>query len=94
MFLAVLSHCYEEQDLGTPEKQDSRVVLKFPAKLAPMKLAVLPLMKKDGLPEIARKVMDDCKSSFRCFIKNTKKSTFCNKYYLFTCFVPFPLSSN
>src|SRR4029078_11480136 len=50
MFLAVLSYCYEEQDLSTPEKQDSRVVLKLPSKLAPMKLAVLPLMKKDGLP--------------------------------------------
>jgi len=53
MFLAVLSHSYEEQDLSTPEKPDSREVLKFPAKLAPMKQAVLPLMKKDGLPEIA-----------------------------------------
>ncbi|HET6766959.1 MAG TPA: glycine--tRNA ligase, partial [Chitinophagaceae bacterium] len=43
MFLAVLSHCYEEQDLSTAEKQDSRTMLKFPARLAPMKLAVLPL---------------------------------------------------
>jgi glycyl-tRNA synthetase len=67
MFLAVLSYCYEEQDLSTAEKQDSRVVMKFPSKLAPMKLAVLPLVKKDGLPEIARKIMDDCKASFRCF---------------------------
>ena len=67
MFLAVLSHCYEEQDLSTAEKQDSRMLLKFPPKLAPMKLAVLPLLKKDGLPEIARKIMDDCKASFRCF---------------------------
>ena len=78
MFLAVLSHCYEEQDLGTPEKQDSRVVLKFPSKLAPMKLAVLPLMKKDGLPEIARKIMDDCKSSFRCFYE--EKDTIGKRY--------------
>lgn len=78
MFLAVLSHCYEEQDLGTPQKQDSRVVLKFPAKLAPMKLAVLPLMKKDGLPEIARKIMDDCKSSFRCFYE--EKDTIGKRY--------------
>ncbi|HEV8271753.1 MAG TPA: glycine--tRNA ligase [Chitinophagaceae bacterium] len=78
MFLAVLSHCYEEQDLSTPEKQDSRVVLKFPAKLAPMKLAVLPLMKKDGLPEIARKIMDDCKSSFRCFYE--EKDTIGKRY--------------
>ena len=78
MFLAVLSHCYEEQDLSTPEKQDSRVVLKFPAKLAPMKLAVLPLMKKDGLPEIARKIMDDCKTSFRCFYE--EKDTIGKRY--------------
>ena len=67
MFLAVISHAYEEQDLGTAEKPDSRVVLKFPAKLAPIKLAVLPLTKKDGLPEIAGQIMKDCKSHFRCF---------------------------
>jgi glycyl-tRNA synthetase len=78
MFLAVLSHCYEEEDLSTAEKQDSRVVLKFPPKLAPMKLAVLPLMKKDGLPEIARKIMDDCKSSFRCFYE--EKDTIGKRY--------------
>jgi len=78
MFLAVLSHCYEEQDLSTAEKQDGRVILKFPAKLAPMKLAVLPLMKKDGLPEIARQIMDDCKSSFRCFYE--EKDTIGKRY--------------
>ncbi|HKC35426.1 MAG TPA: glycine--tRNA ligase [Chitinophagaceae bacterium] len=78
MFLAVLSHCYEEEDLSTAEKQDSRVVLKFPTKLAPMKLAVLPLMKKDGLPEIARKIMDECRSSFRCFYE--EKDTIGKRY--------------
>jgi glycyl-tRNA synthetase len=78
MFLAVLSHCYEEQDLSTEEKQDSRVVLKFPTRLAPMKLAVLPLMKKDGLPELARKIMDDCKTSFRCFYE--EKDTIGKRY--------------
>jgi glycyl-tRNA synthetase len=67
MFLAVMSYSYAEEDLSTPEKPDSRVVLKFPAKLAPIKLAILPLLKKDGLPEIARQLMDTCKSSFRCF---------------------------
>jgi glycyl-tRNA synthetase len=65
--MMVLSEAYEEQDLSTPEKKDDRVVLKFPAKLAPIKLAVLPLLKKDGLPEIARYIMDNCKSSFKCF---------------------------
>lgn len=67
MFLSIMSNAYEEQNLGTPEKPDSRAVLKFPAKLAPVKLGVLPLTKKHGLPEIAQGIIDDCKSSFRCF---------------------------
>lgn len=67
MFLAVISHAYEEQDLSTADKQDSRVVLKLPAKLAPIKLAVLPLTKKDGLPEVAERIMSDCRPHFRCF---------------------------
>jgi glycyl-tRNA synthetase len=67
MFLLTVCNAYEEQDLSTPEKQDSRVVMKFPAKLAPIKLAIFPLTKKDGLPEIARELMDQCKSSFYCF---------------------------
>jgi len=67
MFLLIMSHAYEEEDLGTAEKPDSRVVLRFPAKLAPIKLAVLPLTKKEGLPEIAESIIHNCKSSFRCF---------------------------
>ena len=35
--------------------------------IAPTKLAILPLLKRDGLPEIAKELMDDCKSSFMCF---------------------------
>ena len=65
--MMVLSEAYQEQDLSTDEKKDSRVVLKLPPKLAPIKLAVLPLLKKDGLPEIGRKIMDECKQHFRCF---------------------------
>jgi glycyl-tRNA synthetase len=41
-------------------------------------LAVLPLVKKDGLPEIARKIMDDCKASFRCFYE--EKDTIGKRY--------------
>jgi glycyl-tRNA synthetase len=78
MFLAVISHAYEEQDLSTAEKQDNRVVLNFPNKLAPIKLAILPLVKKDGLPEIARTIMDDCKSLFRCFYE--EKDTIGKRY--------------
>ncbi|HVK46503.1 MAG TPA: glycine--tRNA ligase [Pseudobacter sp.] len=66
-FLMVMSNAYTEEDLSTPEKQDSRVVLRFAPRLAPIKLAILPLTKKDGLPEIAREIMDECKASFRCF---------------------------
>jgi glycyl-tRNA synthetase len=65
--MMIMSEAYTEEDLSTAEKQDSRVVLKFPPKLAPNKLAILPLVKKDGLPEIARQIMDDCKPHFRCF---------------------------
>jgi glycyl-tRNA synthetase len=78
MFLLVMSHAYEEQDLSTEEKQDSRVVLKLPNKLAPIKLAILPLVKKDGLPDIAKRIMDDCKSSFRCFYE--EKDTIGKRY--------------
>jgi glycyl-tRNA synthetase len=76
--MMVLSEAYEEQDLSTAEKQDSRVVLKLPAKLAPIKLAVLPLIKKDGLPEIARSVIDECKGHFRCFYE--EKDTIGKRY--------------
>jgi len=76
--LMMLSEAYAEEDLSTAEKQDSRVVLRFPAKIAPMKLAVLPLVKKDGLPEIARTIMDDCKSHFRCFYE--EKDTIGKRY--------------
>jgi glycyl-tRNA synthetase len=76
--LMVLSEAYTEEDLGTPEKPDSRVVLKFPPRLAPVKLAVLPLTKKDGLPEIAREIMDRCKPKFRCFFE--EKDTIGRRY--------------
>ena len=48
------------------ENGENRVVLKLPAALAPVKLAVLPLVKKDGLPEKAREIMDDLKFHFHC----------------------------
>lgn len=68
MFLLILSESYEEEILTKEDgTTDSRAVMHIPAKIAPVKLAILPLVKKDGLPEIARKVMDDCKPHFRCF---------------------------
>jgi glycyl-tRNA synthetase len=68
MFLLLLSQAYEEETLTKEDgSTDSRSVLHLPAKLAPVKLAILPLTKKDGLPEIARELMNICKPEFRCF---------------------------
>jgi glycyl-tRNA synthetase len=65
--MMILSEAYKEEDLSADGKTDSRVVLSFPPMLAPIKLAVLPLTKKDGLPELARELIDQCKPHFKCF---------------------------
>jgi len=68
MFLLILSNSYEEETIQKEDgTTDSRVVLHLPVKLAPLKLAILPLTKKDGLPELAKALMDECKPSFHCF---------------------------
>jgi glycyl-tRNA synthetase len=63
MFLSIMCHAYEEEKL---ENGETRVVLKLPAALAPVKLAVMPLVKKDGLPEKAREIIDSLKFHFNC----------------------------
>jgi glycyl-tRNA synthetase len=63
MFLAVLSHSFREEEL---ENGESRVILKIPAVLAPLKAAILPLTKKDGLPEKAREIMKMLQLDFNC----------------------------
>ncbi len=63
LFLSVLCGSYEEETLDNGE---TRVVLHLPPALAPKKLAVLPLVRKDGLPELARQIMDDLKYHFAC----------------------------
>ncbi|HRH61318.1 MAG TPA: glycine--tRNA ligase, partial [Chitinophagaceae bacterium] len=79
MFLLILCESYEEEIIPKEDgSNDSRTVLHIPPKIAPIKLAVLPLVKKDGLPEIARKIMDDCKYSFRCFYE--EKDTIGKRY--------------
>ena len=62
MFLQVISAAYSEEEL----EKDSRVVLKLPPVLAPVKLAVMPLVKKDGLPEKAREIINALKFDFNC----------------------------
>ena len=68
MFLLLLANSYEEETITKEDgTTDARVVLHLPAKVAPNKLAILPLTKKDGLPELAKELMDECKKSFHCF---------------------------
>jgi glycyl-tRNA synthetase len=64
MFLAVFSNSLVEEEL---ENNTTRTVLKLPAVLAPTKAAVFPLLKKDGLPEVARQIIEDLKWDFNVF---------------------------
>lgn len=61
MFLAVFSNSLQEEEL---ENGTTRTVLKLPAVLAPTKAAILPLVKKDGLPDIAKQIVEDLKWDF------------------------------
>ena len=63
MFLSVLCSSYEEQQL---EGGDKRVVLHLPKAIAPVKCAILPLVKKDGLPEKAHEIMNVLRFDFAC----------------------------
>ena len=63
VFLSIMAGSYCEETLANGE---SRVVLKLPAALAPIKLAVLPLVKKDGLPEKAEEIINMLRFDFRC----------------------------
>jgi len=79
MFLLTLCHAYQEEKWQKEDgTEDSRVVLKIPAKVAPIKLAVLPLLKKEGLPEIAKEIMATCREEFYCFYE--EKDTIGKRY--------------
>lgn len=68
LFLAVISMSYrEEKWVKEDGNEDSRVVMRIPPKIAPYKLAILPLVKKDGLPEIARELQNECREHFLTF---------------------------
>lgn len=67
LFLATLCASYKEEQVGEGDKTETRVVLSIPAPLAPVKAAIFPLTKKDGLPEKAKEVMNVLKLDFNCF---------------------------
>ncbi|MDR2937823.1 MAG: glycine--tRNA ligase [Prevotellaceae bacterium] len=67
LVLSVLSNSYcEEKVQKDGEEAGERVVLRIPAAIAPVKLAVMPLVKKDGLPEKAREILSSLKYDFNC----------------------------
>ena len=63
MFLAILSSSYVEEKIS---EKENRIVLKIPPQISPVKLAVLPLTKKDNLPEKAREIMRSLQINFSC----------------------------
>ncbi|MFT5513767.1 MAG: glycyl-tRNA synthetase [Bacteroidia bacterium] len=64
MFLVIMSNALQEEDLGEGK---SRTVLRLPAALAPYQCAILPVVKKDGLPELSQKIFDTLKLDFNCY---------------------------
>ncbi|MEK6616266.1 MAG: glycine--tRNA ligase, partial [Bacteroidota bacterium] len=81
MFLAVLSSSFEIEKLASEkagEEGTERVVLKMPPALAPVKVAVFPLVKKDGLPEKAMEIFNNLKQTCRCYYE--EKDTIGKRY--------------
>jgi glycyl-tRNA synthetase len=75
MFLAVLSSSLQDETL---EDGSERVVMRIPAPLAPIKAAVLPLTKKDGLPDKAREIINELKYDFNTYYE--EKDTIGKRY--------------
>jgi len=66
MFLMLLCDAYDEEEISENGKTSSRMVLRLPPALAPFKVGVLPLVRKDGLPDKAREIMERLKFEFNC----------------------------
>ena len=81
MFLSVLSNSYKEEKLAAAEGKEEgneRIVLSIPPALAPNKVAVLPLIKKDGLPEKAANILNDLRYDFHTYYED--KDTIGKRY--------------
>ncbi len=64
MFLVLMTNSLQEEDLGEGK---TRTVLRLPAALAPYQCAILPVVKKDGLPELSQKIFNALKLDFNCY---------------------------
>jgi glycyl-tRNA synthetase len=63
--MAFLCNAYEEEEITENGKTDTRTVLRFHKDLAPIKVAVFPLVKKDGMPELATEIFEDIQKEFK-----------------------------
>jgi glycyl-tRNA synthetase len=71
-FMAFLLDAYREEQAPTADgKMETRVVMRFHPKLSPTKVAVFPLVNRDGMPEIARKITSDLRASVRVFFDDS-----------------------
>lgn len=66
LILLILCSAYREEEIASEDKAEIRTVLCIPPVLAPVKAAIMPLTKKDGLPEKARELMARLKFDFNC----------------------------
>jgi glycyl-tRNA synthetase len=66
LFLLTMCHAYQEEQVDG----DTRVVLRLHPAIAPIKCAILPLVKKDGLPELAEQIYNDLRCDFNVFIED------------------------
>ncbi|MFC2124103.1 glycine--tRNA ligase [Bacteroidota bacterium] len=64
IFLMLLSQAYTEEEVGEEDNKKMRTLLKIHPSLAPVKAAIFPLVKKDGLPEVGRKIFNELKYDF------------------------------
>ncbi len=72
LFFMVLSNSFREEEVGEGENKKTRSYLKIHPGLAPVKAAIFPLVKKDGLPEIAKKIYNDLRFDFNLIYEETQ----------------------
>lgn len=72
LFLMTLCNAYKEEVVGEGAETKTRTYLKLHPALAPVKAAIFPLVKKDGLPEKAREIFDSLKKSFNLIYEETQ----------------------
>jgi glycyl-tRNA synthetase len=72
LFFMVLSNSFREEEVGSGDDKKKRTYLKIHPGLAPVNAAIFPLVKKDGLPEVAKKIYDKLKFDFNLIYEETQ----------------------